>query len=79
MKRRRDRRAHHAADPKRSDRLRRLLAVIRARPGISSLNLIKAAGVAGLSAAVDELRKRGHRIDCWRAGGLFCYRLEGRS
>lgn len=71
---RRQRRAHHAADPRRSDRLRRLLRALRVGEA-SSLQLIRRAGIVALSAAIDELRKRGHRIDCSRSGGVWRYRL----
>lgn len=74
MSRRRDRRRHHAADPKRSERLRRLLAAIPTRGERTSLELVKRASIVGLSAAIDELRTRGFRIDCERRAGIWYWR-----
>lgn len=74
--RRRDRRAHHAADPARSARLTRLLAAVRAPGEHSSLALIRAARIVALSAAVSELRVRGAAISCRRRDGVWYYRLD---
>ncbi len=75
-RRRRDRRAHHAANPDRSRRLLRLLGVLKTNPDATSLELIKRAGIVALSAAVSELRLCGHRIDCYRSAGLWRYTLK---
>lgn len=70
----RDRRRHHAADPKRSARLQRLLVAIPTRGERTSLDVIQRARIVGLSAAVDELRTRGFKIHCERRAGLWYWR-----
>lgn len=73
------RRRHHAADPKRSARLRRLGRALVSSRAPSSLDLIRRAGIVALSAAVDELRKRGWRISCTRKGEVWRYTVERRG
>lgn len=35
----------------------------------------QAVGFCRLNSRVSELRKRGHRIECWRDGADYVYRL----
>lgn len=76
---RRKPRPDHAASPARSKRLQRLLEILRSRRELSSLQLIRRAGIVALSATVDELRKAGHAIDCARRDGVWFYRYRGRA
>lgn len=78
-RRRRTPRADHAASPARSKRLQRLLEILRTRRELSSLQLIRRAGIVALSATVDELRKAGHAIECTRRDRVWFYRYRGRA
>lgn len=72
----RDRRAHHAADQKRSARLQRLLGVLKSCPGASSITLIRKANIVSLSNAIGELRLNGNRIECERRNGIWYWNLR---
>lgn len=74
----RDTRSHHAADPQRSARLKRLLRALRENPGASSLRLQRLANIVSLSNAIGELRLQGHVIDCTRTDGVWHYWLRRR-
>jgi len=55
----------HAARPETSDRLRRVLDVLRAHPhGISSINLQEQAQTVAPGTCVSELRRAGYTIRC---------------
>jgi hypothetical protein len=47
---------NHIASVERSERLRRILEVLRAQPSITSRQLLYQSRVVALSAAINELR-----------------------
>ena len=57
----------HIASVERSERLKRILQVLRAQPSITSRQLLYQSGVVALSAAINELRCQGYIIHCFRA------------
>ncbi len=70
----------HSARLDRSPRLQRLLAALKTRDELTSMELLVEARIVGLSAAVSELRANGAIVDCrqtTRAGGepVWLYRL----
>jgi hypothetical protein len=55
----------HAASPDKSERLKRVLDVLRAHPhGISSINLQEQAETVAPGTCVSELRRAGYPIKC---------------
>jgi hypothetical protein len=55
----------HGANPDRSDRLKRVLDVLRAHPhGISSINLQEQAQTVAPGTCVSELRRAGYHVRC---------------
>jgi hypothetical protein len=55
----------HAARPDKSERLKRVLEVLRAHPyGVSSLNLQEQAQTVAPGTCVSELRRAGYAIRC---------------
>lgn len=58
---------NHIASVERSERLRRILEVLRAQPSITSRQLLYQSRVVALSAAINELRCQGYIIHCSRA------------
>lgn len=72
----------HAARLDRSDRLRRVPAVLEDGGEHSTLEIVRRAEVCAVSSAVSELRANGRRIACRRTADpatgrrVFFYRLE---
>ena len=64
----------NAASLSRSDRLRRVAALLRRGKEYSTMEIIQQAGVAAVSAAISELRCNGMDIRCQRRGDVWYYR-----
>ena len=73
----------HAARVDRSDRLRRVLAVLEDGREHSTLDIATAARVCAVNSIVAELRANGFAVACRQAvdpaggGRVWLYRLEG--
>lgn len=65
----------HAARLTRSERLRRVLAVLQDGEEHSTRDLIAAAHVCAVNSIVAELRANGATIGCERRGDVWYYRL----
>ena len=65
----------HAATLARSDRLKRLRAVLRDRRPHSTRDLARRARICAVNSAVSELRANGMNIACKRRGGIWFYQL----
>ena len=57
-----------------SDRLRRVLRLLKDRREHSTREIIRRAGVCAVSAIVSELRANGLKIECQRRGDRWYYR-----
>ena len=66
----------HAARLDRSDRLRRVLDVLKDRKPHSTRTIAGEANVCAVNSIVAELRANGYKIECYRVGRLWYYRLE---
>jgi hypothetical protein len=65
---------HHARLTK-SDRLKRVLKLLKTGKTMTTLQIIKRARVCAVSAIVSELRANGFTILCWRSGDKWFYQL----
>lgn len=65
----------NAADPQKSPRLKRVLAVLRDGEEHTTRDLIVAAEVCAVNSIIAELRANGFEIDCQRDGDVWLYRL----
>lgn len=68
----------HAAKLETSDRLQRVMGVLRAvgTQGVTSWTLMQVAQVVAPATCVSELRRQGHQINCKREGDHWRYILE---
>lgn len=73
----------HSAKLSKSDRLKRVLRVLRKGGAYTTRDLIRKAHVAAVNSCVSELRDNGYRISCKCFGSgesrVFRYMLEGRA
>ncbi len=71
----------HSAKITKSDRLKRVLKVLRRGGAYSTRELIKQAKVCAVNSIVAELRDNGYRIGCKSMGSprRWVYMLEGRA
>lgn len=60
---------------KTSNRLQRVLRVLKRGGAYSTRRLREAADIEAVSATVSELRANGKRIECFRRGRLYYYML----
>lgn len=58
-----------------SDRLKRVLKVLKQGGAYSTRDLIRKAKVCAVSAAISELRENGKRIVCTRRNNIYYYML----
>ena len=65
----------HAATVDRSNRLKRLWAVLRDRKSHSTRDLMRKARVCAVSACISEIRAAGKHITCKRRGDRWFYQL----
>ena len=66
----------NAATVERSNRLKRLWAVLRDRKPHSTRDLVRRAHICAVNSAISELRCNGLNIACQRKGGTWFYRLS---
>lgn len=70
----------HAADLSRSPRLQRTLAALQDNPGgLTTMEVIRIAGVCAVNSIAAELIANGIRLDCSPVRGqrgVYRYRLE---
>ena len=68
----------HAARLDKSERLKRVLALLEDGRWHSTLDIVIGAGVCAVNSCIAELRENGFAIACRRVGkDRFEYRLEG--
>lgn len=65
----------HAAKLSHSDRLKRVAKLLKSGRSYTTLEIIRKAKIAAVSAAVSELRSQGFEIDCQRKGDIWFYRM----
>ena len=65
----------NAATLSKSDRLKRVLRVLRDRRPHSTRDLIRRAHVCAINSIAAELRANGKRITCKRRGSRWYYQL----
>ena len=68
----------NAANPKKSQRLKRVLSVLNDGCEHSTRDLIHAAEVCAVNSIIAELRCNGHDIECRRVEDIWYYRLIGQ-
>ncbi len=68
----------NAATIQRSDRLRRVAAVLADGLERSTLDIIANARVCAVNSCIAELRSNGFQISCRRQGDVWFYRMEGQ-
>jgi len=66
---------HHAKLSK-SDRLKRVLKLLRTGSKLSTMQIVRKARVCAVSAIVSELRANGYAIRCWRSGDRWFYEMK---
>lgn len=66
----------NAAKLSHSKRLQRVATLLKSGRAYSTMDIIRKAKVAAVSAAVSELRSQGFEIDCKRKGDIWFYRMQ---
>lgn len=61
-----------------SDRLKRVLKVLKRGGAYSTRDLIRKAKVCAVNSCISEIRANGKRVGCFRRGNIWYYQLEGR-
>ena len=69
----------NAARLSKSDRLQRVLRLLKDRKWYSTRAIIRKAHVCAVNSIASELRSNGYRIDCRRERDVWSYRLRGRG
>lgn len=69
----------NAARLARSERLRRVYALLADGAQHSTLDIVRAAKVCAVSAIISELRQNGSRIKCTRKGDVWFYQMAVRK
>lgn len=73
----------HSAKVSKSDRLKRVLRVLRKGGAYSTWQISRKAKVCAVNSCISELRENGYRIGCKCFGSgesrVFRYMLEGRA
>ena len=69
----------NAARLEKSDRLRRVLKLLKRVKQASTRDIVERAKVVAVSAAVAELRQQGHDITCQRRGAVWWYSLRAKA
>lgn len=59
----------------RSDRLQRLMSVLRDGKAHTTRDLVRRAHICAVNSCVAELRAQGKHIECWREGDRWYYRM----
>lgn len=66
----------NAANPHKSERLKRVIRLLKKRREFSTLDIIQRANVCAVNSIIAELRQAGHKITCQRRGDRWFYRLH---
>ena len=66
----------NAANPHKSERLKRVIRLLKKRREFSTLEIIQRANVCAVNSIIAELRQAGHKITCQRRGDRWFYRLQ---
>lgn len=66
----------NAAKLDKSDRLQRVLKLLKKGGEFSTLDIVTMAHVCAVNSVVAELRQHGYNINCQRRGDRWFYRLR---
>ncbi len=66
----------HSASLQKSERLTRVLDLLRVGKELSTLDIIEKAHVCAVNSIISELRQNGINISCKRKGPHWYYTLE---
>lgn len=58
-----------------SDRLKRVLKVLKRGGAYSTRDLISKAKVCAVNSCISEIRANGKRVECFRRGNIWFYML----
>lgn len=67
----------NAASLTKSERLQRVLNVLKCGRELSTRDIVVQADVCAVNSCVAELRENGHKIRCQRVGDRWYYKLLG--
>lgn len=66
----------NAANLDKSDRLQRVLKLLKKGGEFTTLDIVMQAHVCAVNSVVAELRQHGYNINCQRRGDKWFYRLK---
>ena len=66
----------NAANLDKSDRLQRVLKLLKKGGEFTTLDIVMKAHVCAVNSVVAELRQHGYNINCQRRGDKWFYRLK---
>ena len=66
----------NAANLDKSDRLQRVLKLLKKGGELTTLDIVMQAHVCAVNSVVAELRQHGYNINCQRRGNKWFYRLK---
>ena len=65
----------NAAKIEKSDRLQRVLQLLKKGGEYTTLEIIQKAGVCAVNSIISELRQNGYQINCERRADKWFYRM----
>lgn len=65
----------NAANIEKSDRLQRVLTLLKRGGEYTTLDIIQRAGVCAVNSIISELRQNGYQINCQRRADKWFYRM----
>jgi predicted transcriptional regulator len=65
----------NAANIEKSDRLQRVLTLLKRGGEYTTLEIIQNAGVCAVNSIISELRQNGYQINCQRRADKWFYRM----
>ena len=65
----------NAAKIEKSDRLQRVLQLLKKGGEYTTLEIIQKAGVCAVNSIISELRQHGYKINCQRRNNKWFYRM----
>jgi predicted transcriptional regulator len=65
----------NAANIEKSDRLQRVLTLLKRGGEYTTLEIIQNAGVCAVNSIISELRQNGYQINCQRRADKWLYRM----
>jgi hypothetical protein len=66
----------HYAKLEKSKRLQCVLAALKRRKRLSTMQIIERANVCAVNSIISEIRRNGYVITCKRDGGVWYYSLQ---